>query len=87
MSINRGLDKEDMVHKYNGILLLSQKKNKIMPFAATWMDLDYHTKWSKSDKERQISYEITNMWNLIKNDTKELVHKEETDSKTSKENL
>ena len=25
---------------------------------------DYHTKWSKSDRERQISY-ITHMWNLI----------------------
>ena len=27
-----------MVHIYNGILL-SHKKNKIMPFAETWMDL------------------------------------------------
>ena len=26
---------------------------------------DYHTKWSKSDRERQISYDITYMWNLI----------------------
>ena len=26
---------------------------------------DYHTKWSKSDRERQI-YDITHMWNLMK---------------------
>ena len=32
------MDKEDAAHRYNGILL-SHKKNKIMPFAATWMDL------------------------------------------------
>ena len=25
---------------------------------------DYHTKWSKPDRERQISYDITYMWNL-----------------------
>ena len=31
-------DKEDVVHIYNGILL-SHKKNKIMPFVATWMEL------------------------------------------------
>ena len=37
MSINRGMVKEDVVHTYNGILL-SHKKNKIMPFAPTWMD-------------------------------------------------
>ena len=39
MSINRGMDKEDVVHTYNGILL-SHKNNKIMLFAATWMDLE-----------------------------------------------
>ena len=27
---------------------------------------DYHTKWGKSDKERQISYDIAYMWNLKK---------------------
>ena len=27
---------------------------------------DYHTKWSKSNGERQISYAITYMWNLKK---------------------
>ena len=29
-------------------------------------------------RERQISYEITDMWNLIKNDTKELTRKKQT---------
>ena len=27
---------------------------------------DYHTKWSKTDRERQISYDIVYMWNLKK---------------------
>ena len=27
---------------------------------------DYHTKWSKSERERQISYDITYIWNLKK---------------------
>ena len=33
------MDKEDVVHKYNG-LLSHKKKNEIMTFAATWMDLE-----------------------------------------------
>ena len=32
------MDKEDVVHIYNGILAV--KKNEIMPLAATWMDLE-----------------------------------------------
>ena len=33
----------------------------------------------ESDRERQISYDITYMWNL-KNNTNELIYKTETDS-------
>ena len=33
------MDKEDVVHIYSGILL-SHKKNEIMAFVATWMDLE-----------------------------------------------
>ena len=28
---------------------------------------DYHAKWSKSDRERQMSNDITYTWNLLKN--------------------
>ena len=33
------MDKVDVVHVYNGILL-SHKKIEIMPSVATWMDLE-----------------------------------------------
>jgi len=39
MSINRGMNKEDVIHIYNEILL-SHRKNVIMPFAATQMNLE-----------------------------------------------
>ena len=38
MSTNREMDKEDVVHIYNEILL--SHKNKIMPLTATWMNLE-----------------------------------------------
>ena len=48
-----------MWYVYNGILL-SQKKNEIMPFAAIWMDLEIIILSEvKSERERQISYDIT----------------------------
>ena len=61
VSINRWMDKEDMVYIYNGMLII--KRNKILPFAATWMDLE-GIMLSEIVRERQIPYDITCMWNL-----------------------
>ena len=53
----------DSVHIYNGILL-SHKKNEIMPFAATRIQLEMIIlKRSKSERESQIPHDITYMWN------------------------
>ena len=40
-----------------------------------------HTDWSKSDKERQTSYDTISMWNL-KYDTNEPIYETETDPQT-----
>ena len=36
-NIDRGMDKEGVVHIYNGILF-NYQKNEILSFAAIWMD-------------------------------------------------
>ena len=38
----------------------------------------HYAKWNRSDRERQILYDITYMWN-VKNSTNELIYKTETD--------
>ena len=55
-----------MIHTYNGVLksAMGKKGNN-----ATCRNIDgprdYDTKWRKSDRERQISHDVTHMWNLI----------------------
>ena len=56
---DRGMDKEDVVHISNGILL-SHKKNEIILFAATWINLEIMILSEEKDK-----YNITYIWNLI----------------------
>ena len=40
---------------------------------------DYHTEWSKADRETYIS-QITYAWNLKTNGTNEFIYKTETES-------
>ena len=51
------MGKENVVHGHNGILL-SQKKNKIMPFAPTWIQPEIIILSEVSQKEK-------NKYNMI----------------------
>ena len=41
---------------------------------------DYHTKWSESERERQVPHDIIYMWNL-KYDTNQHIYKTKTTHK------
>ena len=56
MSIDRGVDKEDVVHKYNGILLSHWIEWNNAIFSNMDGPGDYYTKWNKSNREKQISW-------------------------------
>ena len=58
------MDKEDVVHIYNGILLSHKKEWNWVICKDVDGPRDCHIVWSKSEK--QISYNITYMWNLEK---------------------
>ena len=68
MANDRWMEKEDVVHIYNGILLIHKKEWNF----AIYGNMDelggHYAKWNKSDRERQILYDTTYMWNL-KNET------------------
>ena len=66
-----------VVYIRNGILL-SLKKNEILPFATTWMNLRVLCLIKMSDRIREILCVFTLMWNL-KNKTNEY-YKRERDS-------
>ena len=64
MCLNRWIDKDGVVYMYNRIFL----SHKLKHCLAICNNIDGHTsydaKWSKSDKEKQIPYDLIHMWNL-----------------------
>ena len=72
------MDKEDVAHIYNGILLSHKKERSNAICSNIDGPRDCHTEWRKSDRERQISYDIVYMWNLKKNGTNEPIYKIES---------
>ena len=80
VSTSRWMDK-DVVHVYKGIVLSHKKEYNITICSNMDAARDYPAKRSKSEKERQIPYDTTYMWNP-KYGTSELVYKIETNSQT-----
>ena len=64
--INRGMDKDDVVHIYDGILQGHKEELNNVICSNMGGPRDYHAKWNEPDRERQISYDITYMWNGFK---------------------
>ena len=81
MSTDRWMDKEDVVRIYNGILLSHKKEQNNAICSNMDANRDYHTKWSKSEIERQILLYIIYMW-ILQYDTNELIYETETELQT-----
>ena len=73
MSIDRGMDKEDVVHIYNGILFSHKKEWNNATCSNMDGPGDFQTEWSKSDRVKEISYDIAYKENLKRNDRNELI--------------
>ena len=80
------MDKENTLHIYTVEYYSAIKKNEITPFRAKRMDLEIIILTEESERERQIPYDATYIWDL-KSDANELIYKTETDSQTQKTNL
>ena len=58
MSINRGIDKEDVLPIHNEILLGHWKEWNNAICSNMGRSRDCHTEWSKSDQESEILHDI-----------------------------
>lgn len=65
-----------MVHVYNGILPSHKEEGNI----AIWDNVNgpggSYAKWNESDRERQVSYAVTYMWDMK---TDRQAHRQRTD--------
>ena len=61
MSTDGWLGKEDVVQVYSGILSSHKKEWNNAIFSNMDEPRDYHIKWSKSERETQMSYDIIYM--------------------------
>ena len=68
------MDEEDMIYIYTMEYYSAIKKNEIMPFAATRMDLEMIILREVSQTKKDKYYMISFMWNL-KNNTNESIYK------------
>ena len=81
LNTEQGLVEADMIHIYNRILFCHKKEWNHVICSNMDRPGEHHTKRNKSDRERQILYDITCMWNL-KSNRNQFIYKAEIDSQT-----
>ena len=86
MSTNGVMDKENVVCMHNGRLLSHKKEWNNATCSSMDGPGDYHTKWSKSNRQKKY-HMISLKCGILKNDISEFIYKIETDSHTLKINL
>ena len=62
MLLNGGMDRENVVHLHNGVLLSGKKNNGILKFAGKWMSLEETilSKVTQSQKDKHGKYSHIN---------------------------
>ena len=66
MSIDGWMDKENVVYIHNGILFSHIKEGNSASCDNMEGPGEHYAKWNEPDRETQILYDLTYMWNLKK---------------------
>ena len=87
MSIDGWMDKEDVIHIHNGILLRHKKEWNLVTCDNMDRPWGHYVKWNKSNRGSQISYNFSYMWNLKNNNNKKAhIEREQSGDSQSRAN-
>ena len=88
MPINRGMDKEDVVYVYNGILLSHKKGMKLGNLQRCgWMDLESVIQSEVSKKKKNKYCTLTHICGIQKNGIDDLICKTEIETQMQRTNV
>jgi len=85
MSIKRGMDKEEVGHVYKGILFSHKKGWNNATCSSVDGPRHYHTKWSKTEKDKHRMVLCICWFLKIKRDTNKLTYKTKQTKKHGKQ--
>ena len=84
LSMEQHIKKMQYIYTMKCYSDIKKKNNEIITFVATWVDLEIII--LSEVNQRQMPYDITQMWNL-KYNTNELIYETETDSQDRENRL